>query len=178
MIDNFRYIKDFDITAIKQHIESLTNEWLNDQSRQILFKVHRNTNSIIVTNFPLYWEGVDYPMTFEKTKTFDLVKPIIDDLECILDGKVGRSLFAKLFAHSTIPLHPDGGYYLGSAYRCHIPIVTNDQVIFTVGNETMCMEIGKCFVINNNTLHGVVNESDTDRIHLIVDIIPSHAFKG
>jgi hypothetical protein len=175
---NFNYINEFDISNIKLHVESLSDEWLEDTSRQLLFKdQHGKTNSIFVSNFPLTWNGIGYPFSVNKTELYNLIKPIISDLETRLGGKVGRVLFTKLLAKSSIPQHQDNGYYLNSVHRCHIPIITNEKIMFTVGDQTINMKHGICIEINNDITHGVINDSDRDRVHLIIDIIPFDSFK-
>ena len=175
---NFKHIKDYDITDIKTYIESVNDEWLENTYRQTKFKrPHGNTNSIIVTSFPDNWDGNKYPITVNKINIYELIKPIVVELETLFGGKVGKAMFAKLSANKNITIHKDCGYYLNSVHRCHIPIITNEQVMFTVGDETISMKYGSCVEIDNNIDHGVMNNSDQDRVHLIIDIIPLHAFK-
>jgi hypothetical protein len=53
----------------------------------------------------------------------------------------------------------------------HFPIVTNDKVLFTVGSQTVNMQEGMLYEINNRRKHSVANRGDADRIHLIIDFV-------
>ena len=44
-------------------------------------------------------------------------------------------ILAKLAAGDTIPKHTDAGFSLLHCHRVHLPIITNDNVVFSVGGE-------------------------------------------
>jgi len=175
---DFTEITQFNVNNLTTLIHSMDNEWFDDQSRQTIFKAHQKTFSIMLTDFPLDWNGYGYPT--QTSKYFDKFEPaiseIISTLETYFNGKVGRSLFTKLPSRCEISTHVDRGYYLEKSHRCHIPIITNDEVIFRVDNTILNLEKGVCYRIDNNKPHSVINSSDFDRIHLIVDIIPNSSF--
>ncbi len=78
----------------------------------------------------------------------------------------------RLKARSSIREHRD--YKLGwedGEMRIHIPIVTNPAVAFFVNGERVPMQEGETWYVNVNLPHRVDNESDTDRIHLVVDCV-------
>ena len=73
--------------------------------------------------------------------------------------------------------------------RCHIPIITNHGVKFQLGYPLSSpapgfyiwdasvfyerhLEVGKLWYTNVNALHGVVNNSSEERIHLVIDMCP------
>jgi quercetin dioxygenase-like cupin family protein len=56
--------------------------------------------------------------------------------------------------------------------RIHMPVVSTDQVEFTVGGESQVMKEGELWEINNAREHSVVNKGDDRRVHLIVDWVP------
>ena len=86
-------------------------------------------------------------------------------------------MYVNLPAKQKIPNHYDYGYYLLNVHRLHIPIVTNDYVEFFLNGDVVNMKTGSCYEVNNAREHGVSNNGATDRIHLIMDIIPKTAFK-
>jgi len=55
----------------------------------------------------------------------------------------------------------------------HIPITTNDKVVFTVDGEKKNMQVGEFWEIDNSQDHSVENQGNEDRIHLIVDWMPN-----
>ncbi len=76
----------------------------------------------------------------------------------------------KLRAGSSIREHRD--YNLGyedGELRIHVPIVTNPAVEFYLDGELLVMAEGEAWYLNFNLPHRVVNNSTTDRIHLVID---------
>lgn len=57
--------------------------------------------------------------------------------------------------------------------RVHIPITTNEQVAFSVGDEIRAMKEGELWEVNNARTHWVENRGQTGRVHLIIDWIPT-----
>ena len=61
-------------------------------------------------------------------------------------------------------------WILKKSKRIHIPIVTNPECIFTVGDNSINMKVGEIWEMNNDKMqHSVHNNGDEDRIHLIID---------
>jgi hypothetical protein len=173
---NFLFHKNYDISEISKHLLSFTKEWFIDTSRQELYVSHRETNSYFINEHSNSWKINDsYNPEFKCTdeKLWQLIKPIIQEFEKIHDGKMGKVLFINLPAEKVIDGHFDRGDYLDVVRRHHLAITTNPKVLFSVGNETLNMAIGECWEINNNHFHSVSNLGETNRIHLLFDIIPN-----
>jgi hypothetical protein len=171
--------KNYDVSKIEKHISSYTEkEWLLDTSRQSMFGSHQETNSYFITDHRANWnlrENYEPIFRCQDPVLWELVKPIIEDLEHIHNGKVGKSLLIKLPAHASIEDHYDSGQLLGVSRRNHVVITTNPDVSFIVDTDTVHMKQGECWEINNDKRHEVINAGDTDRVHLLVDIIPQWA---
>jgi mannose-6-phosphate isomerase-like protein (cupin superfamily) len=78
----------------------------------------------------------------------------------------------KLAARSSIREHKD--YKLGfedGEMRVHIPVVTNLNVAFFLEGEQVTMQEGEAWYIDLNLRHRVENQSDSDRIHLVIDCV-------
>ena len=176
----FEYIQDFDIKKIKKEIELIDAEWNLNKTRQTRsYNEHGQTKSLFITNFPLSWDGNGYPLSYTSynVNLVNLTKDIINVLENKFNGKVGRCLYIILPKGKSVGQHVDHGYYLSNVHRLHIPIITNNNVLFHLGTETTNLKEGKCYEINNKILHSVENLGDCDRIHLLVDIIPTELIK-
>jgi len=84
-----------------------------------------------------------------------------------------RARFAKIDPGQKIGLHIDT--QMEHMSRVHWPIITDRNALMLGYNEDTRkidrynFEVGKCYVINTNVVHGVVNRSDQPRIHLIVN---------
>lgn len=98
-------------------------------------------------------------------------QPIIFNTFSGLYGtRLGGCMIANLPAHSEIKEHSDIGpcalYYDA---RIHIVLQATD-VDFYTGNEVVQMNTGEMWWFDYNKPHHLVNNSDTDRLHLILDI--------
>ena len=86
--------------------------------------------------------------------------------------KVQQAMLTRLRAGTVIPRHRDRGPLTAKTHRIHVPVITNAQCIFKVGDESMNLKAGEIWVIDNvNRYHSVENIGNTDRIHLIIDSI-------
>jgi hypothetical protein len=173
----FKHICDVDVFKIKELTNQITEEqWSENISRQVTFDNHSLTRTYFLADYPLRWElNKPYEGTVlnPESELWLEVSPIVRLLEEHHKGKVGRVMLPKLMATGNIGAHKDGGSYLNVVRRHHIPIITNDQVIFIVDGEQINMREGQVWEINNMKTHEVLNPSDQDRIHLMIDIIPN-----
>jgi len=88
----------------------------------------------------------------------------------------GRSRLMRLAGGTEVPIHVDGIYHWYRNVRIHIPIITNDQVIFHCGGEDVNMKAGECWLFDSWRNHKVVNHSEETRIHLVLDTAGSSRF--
>lgn len=172
---NFKNHGIYNIDNIKSHILNFSDEWFINTSRQEKYATHKNTNSYFLYETNLEWNNTQEFLSECKSdneELLNLVEPIIKTLEKIHDGVRGNVLIINLKAGTNIAEHRDNGYYLDRARRHHIPIITSDQTWFSVDSEKINMLEGECWEINNTRLHAVENNSNIDRIHLLIDIMP------
>jgi hypothetical protein len=110
---------------------------------------------------------------------------ILENLPC----KYERVRFMKLEAGKVIGKHSDKidkdlGFDDGQIVRIHIPIRTNENVVFTLyessrdklGNEYN-LKTGHYYYTDVTKPHAVRNESAVDRIHLVVDCYSNDALR-
>lgn len=172
---NFLRIKPTQTRPMLEEIDSFLvdnySEWDKITWRQEVFSgTHKNTKHI-----PLIFDRDFRPAHPTFCDNYDKVKNDLDNISNILSefygsGYIIRALLVKLTNNSGIPTHKDSGRSLTSCRRVHIPVITNEDVLFTVGDETINMKRGEMWEINNDGKdHSVSNNSDYDRVHLIVD---------
>jgi hypothetical protein len=53
--------------------------------------------------------------------------------------------------------------------RLHIPITTNEGVVFDLNRRRVTLEAGSCWYLRLSDPHSVTNRGDTDRVHLVID---------
>ncbi len=76
----------------------------------------------------------------------------------------------KLHAGAIIKEHTDNELnFENGEIRLHIPIITNNKISFYLQNELLQMKEGECWYTNVNLKYKVTNESNVDRIHLVID---------
>ncbi len=175
-VGNFRLLGRVEASAIKQQIQRLTEaDWEASNWRQNRFDAHADTQTIQLI-FDTDFRHED-PTPREKyfELGFDtLLQPLIETISDYYtgDGYVVRAILVRLKARGTIPKHVDTGYTLMNCRRVHMPVVSTDQVEFTVGGEHQVMKEGELWEINNAREHSVVNKGDEGRVHLIIDWVP------
>lgn len=169
------------VDKIKEEILSFSNEWFLDTSRQEIFKTHKDTQMFQLRYMDYEWQPgntIDYKdvNSFNSIQAQEQVSQIFNKLESHFDGRVVRAEVIKMLANTEVKAHVDGGNMLYVSRRCHVPIITNKDVFFTVMNNTINMEEGKIYEINNGMPHAVKNSSNIDRVHLILDILSNRYF--
>jgi hypothetical protein len=76
----------------------------------------------------------------------------------------------KLDAGAVIKEHRDAELsFENGEMRIHIPVTTNEKVEFYLDKERMYLKNGECWYMNFNLPHSIINNSNDDRIHLVID---------
>ncbi len=163
----------FDVGPILIKLAQLPQSAWEHSGRENEFEAHRQTQALelIYDNDFRHFN----PTYLELYAEFEqALKPLIDLIggHYQHNGFVVRLIFTKLEGHGKIAPHTDGLYSLLKCHRIHVPIVTNENVIFMIGGEEKILRTGEIWEINNATIHAVDNQSNEDRIHLIIDWVP------
>jgi hypothetical protein len=82
-----------------------------------------------------------------------------------------RITLNNMRANSVIPEHKDFLYHYENTIRIHVPIITNENVVFNFPtiDKSLHMKVGEIIEFNNNIIHSGYNKSEENRIHLIID---------
>jgi len=167
---NYKFITSIDASMFKHKLPKIEEDWDKFQWRQKNFTVHKKTKTI-----PLIFDKdgrIDSP-TYHIN--YDIFKSEIEYLKNVYNTHIGsgfiiRAILVNLPAKSEIDNHIDDGITLSLCARTHIPVVTNEDVLFTINGEEKNLKEGEIWEINNShKYHSVVNKGGEDRIHLIVD---------
>lgn len=59
--------------------------------------------------------------------------------------------------------------YEEGCIRLHIPIQTNKDVKFYLDKQIVVMQEGECWYLNLSKPHAVINQGETDRVHMVID---------
>lgn len=180
--DNYRSLGAIDIGPLKQAVLGLTeDDWNASSDRQKIYKAHARTRSIQL----IYDEDMRH--------TDPTRRPMMDRLEPVLApamerirafyapmheaagtppdrGYFVRVVLVRLAGEAEVTSHTDGGPSLMRAHRVHLPIVTNERVLFAVAGDIRHLPAGELWEINNRRPHAVRN-GGADRIHAILDYV-------
>lgn len=171
-----RYLRlpfDFDVEALQQDLQRIQNPvWLdhyNDSAHQKrwaclpLRSLGGSMQAIVAQN-----EGnfMDTPLLAE----CPYFQQVLAGFACKTTAVRLMTLAAggRILPHSD----PGGGFEDGVA-RLHIPIITDPRVLFHIDGETIHFSAGHTWYMNANCTHAVDNNSDIERIHLVIDCIPN-----
>ena len=95
---------------------------------------------------------------------FNLIEPYFKG------ARLGLNMVSKVIKGQTIQLHQDR--HDGECKnRIHIPLKTNPHSYFYTSEIFHHMQAGFAYVINPREEHGVVNLGQSERIHLIFNVV-------
>lgn len=182
---NFSKIGDLDAGRLREIAGQISEEeWDADLFRQSRYEVHRDTQTVGLVFDPDFRHS--HPTRLPMLQRFEpALQPVLEMVADHYEGsESGRALvkqfglgyfirasIVRLRAGGTIAPHTDNNFSLAHSHRVHLPIVTNDRVLFTVGPETINMNEGEVCEINNRREHSVENRGDATRVHLILDFV-------
>ena len=124
--------------------------------------------------------NIDTKLQWTTLSVITIMKPILGMLKK-LPCEFERVRFMRLEAGKVIGKHTDKidkdiGFDDGDIIRIHIPIRTNDNVIFTLYENTKDkdgtehkLKTGHYYYTDVTKAHAVRNTSNIDRIHLVAD---------
>lgn len=98
-------------------------------------------------------------------------RPLVMALMAYVGGtRLGRVIINRIRPGGQITPHCDSPDHAAYYERHHIVLQSSPGVAFRCEDEQVYMAAGETWWFNNALEHSVVNNSATDRIHLIVDI--------
>lgn len=166
------YISSFD-DLLNEVLSLTTKDWAAYTKRKMAGgAAAENTETI-----PLVYDikhRIDSGILHEKHQQFSqyIDKAVMGVVEKIGEVSVKQAMLTRLKAGTIIPRHRDRGPLTAKTHRIHVPVITNHSCMFNVGEESINLEAGQIWIIDNvNRYHSVENNGKNDRIHLIVDAI-------
>lgn len=112
-----------------------------------------------------------------KSVLINAISPLINlILEKMPDYKIVRGELVNLLPGVSLVPHIDIYWFHRESKRIHIPILTNTNAVLTFENRPYHLNVGKVYEINNRIIHSGHNNGTTDRVHLILDLMPVSKF--
>jgi len=166
----------FDVDKILKELPDCSDSlWTKTIKRQQKWAVHSDTLNIPIIRVENYSDRPITETIIHNEYPESLVKVVTDAAEEVqkhINGLITFAILVSLPAGKKIGLHKDA-HPLNLIRRCHLPITTNDECIFTLVNTEFKFAPGVIYEINNQLPHKVENNGSTARVHLIVDILPN-----
>jgi hypothetical protein len=175
----------FDITELRAVVAGFDDAvWNADASRQKAFDAHTSTQSLkLIADSDFRHRNPTVHPAF--TTLEPRLRPFMDHIrrhylqtlrQRIVAEKNGpgyfiRALLTRLPPSAEIRPHIDDGESLKRCHRIHIPIISNPDSLFIVGNLRFHMREGEMWEINNRRTHAVKNDGAEARVHLIMDYV-------
>lgn len=99
------------------------------------------------------------------------IRPIIFDLMRRVEGvRLGRVIISRMRPGAKITPHVDGGAPATFYSRYQVALQSLPGCLFRAGDETVNMRTGDVWFFDNQQVHSVANNSEDDRLSIIVDI--------
>lgn len=138
----------------------------------------RSVNGDTGNNTAIQASSLATDLAFKDTPLLALcpyMKEVIDFFE--IEKTAVRLM--KLDAGAVIKPHRDHGLnFEQGEVRLHIPVSTHPKVKFLLDEEQLPMQEGSCWYLNLSLTHSVDNESDSSRVHLVIDGIVNDWLKN
>ena len=80
-----------------------------------------------------------------------------------------RVMLARMAPGGVIKPHRDANPAAKWPHKIHVPLLTNDRVVFFIDGTGYHFAEGEAVEVSNMAVHAVENNGDTDRIHLIFE---------
>ena len=174
----YKILCDIDLNLIEDIKNTIDeNDWYQEGIRNTMANLEK-TQSILIRYFDDYskvdeinWRSrlVNYGM-YEKYKS--LIDRVLSHITENTDIKIKEYVcfFARLAPNAQVGAHKDGGNFLETCRRIHIPIITYPECKYIIQNIAYHWECGKVYEFDNTRLHGVDNRSSNWRTHLMLNI--------
>lgn len=159
--DSLKLIAELDKCMSMQWYDHFNKKDYNGAWQSISLRSASGKEHDIYSNY-----GVESYQDTKLLAELPYLKSIIDSWQC---KKESIRLLA-LHPKSEIKPHRDiGCNYKSGSFRIHIPILTNEHVRFTVGEENLVLLPGSCWYVDFTEKHSIKNDGKTVRVHLIID---------
>jgi len=112
-------------------------------------------------------ESIWYPAYY---KLPEIQKPLFDVIDAVDGERLGGILITKLPPGGKIQPHRDSGWHAEFYDKYYVPIQNAEGAIFAFNDGVIAPEEGEVFWFDNSNLHWVENNSDIDRIAMIICI--------
>lgn len=112
-------------------------------------------------------ESICFPAWYDLPEAHNIIFDLMHYFKAV---RLGRVLITRLPAGKIIDPHEDGGGHAAYYDRFHVILQNNPGSIFKCGEEQVQMKAGEVWWFNNSITHSVINNSNDDRLTIIIDL--------
>lgn len=127
------------------------------------------------TDFHGPHESLWYPAYYALPQVRDLVFPLMAAVE---GERLGGVLITRIPAGCRVEPHVDGGWHASYYDKYAIQLMGNERQAFQFEGQSLSAKPGDVYWLDNSKTHWVTNDSDEDRMTLIVCIRSDRQQKG
>lgn len=162
------------LTALRDRILSNDHLWdIADYKKRNDLECFTTTRHIIF-QFPVALKGShtdsNYTDMWQEWK--NVLVPVIEGVTRpygFAQGNTARIMLANICPGGEIGKHIDEHASADVPHKMHVPIKTDESVYFIEEDSAYNLQYGFAYEVNNKIMHGVMNKSANERIHLIFD---------
>lgn len=177
MINFFTIAKGIDVSRLTSQLATQSHLFDEITDRQAYEgSAHKDTRAIFLrwckglsvlaafTEIPAF----NFPAMGQLTEAHELINQITSKVGAL---ELGRILIVSLRPGGVITPHADEGAYADHYERFHIVLKSEPGNVFICGDESVEMKTGELWWFNHKESHSVVNNSSSERIHMIIDCV-------
>jgi aspartyl/asparaginyl beta-hydroxylase (cupin superfamily) len=128
-----------------------------------------------MTGFCDEHEPMWYPVSFEMPEVFPVVTELMERVQA---KRLGGVLITRVPPGGRIDPHVDHGWHAEYYDKYYVPILNNSGATFNFPDGAIAPKDGEVYWFRNDVPHWVINDSQTDRIAMIVCIEPNDRFSN
>lgn len=167
-----------DVAPILAEIERQPDAWVQQTGRQDKGGVQRETASIPIRGLRKSRirgrrrRDVHESRYTSMSRDFPATTSFIRLVAFERDADLGRAKIVRMEPHGRVYPHVDRGDYYAPRDRLHLVVRSPLGSRLCAGDEEVCMREGELWWFDNKQSHEAFNDADTERIHLIFDLLP------
>lgn len=173
--DNFRDLGPVDSAKLAAMVARVSEEtWqTEDGFKENKFNVFHHTRHIVFRFIPRNQDPLEFYAEPAWHAWKSLLLPIMEQAIApygFEQPEFPKAMLARLAAGAVIDLHKDGAGSNLVTHKIHVPLQTNPDALFNIGEQARHLELGQAYEVNNVVKHGVTNGGDEDRVHFIFEV--------
>lgn len=179
-MEHFRLIRDnVDLEPLRLELDCQESAWDAEDGRQLSAPAQRHTNAIPIRGLRRSCiqgrrrRDVHESRWTSLSTRFPATVAFIEEFAAKQGGTPGRARYARLPPGKVVLPHIDRGDYYRLRDRYHLVIRSENGSLLNAGDESVRMHEGELWWFDNKAVHDACNDSGSDRIHLIFDLLPA-----